>query len=525
MIHKKKSFGETAAPRLSYALGGSHEHKVEGVEFIPGTMLSEPVLLKKGEKMPEVFVDLDDIIGKVDERIATRDNLSANGSNSTETEDETSANGSQSKKRKRKKHKPLAYDWTDLNDEFEAAASFHNGKGEKLFGHYIVSLAPGETLTPDQWQDVLTEYMRALGYDETTKYCGFIHNDTSKQHCHVLTTRVKMAHGGPLVDDSNDYEKGMKAMRRLEIKYGLQIVANPEDSWGVEIKKGEFKYLGGDRETVLRNQLEGPKKDWAAVIRALVKKTWADGKPRDMGEMVRKLKASGVDIKIRKNLEGQPEGISYCARGSDVWISGSKVMAKRLTWQNLVGREGIHYNPLKHNEALGLPPSQDGLLIRVDAYQQLNRRQIVVIKKTKLSVRIYRQGPHYFAGLGFDQTLQTGKERYEAMVHEQLFKLVLALLNMLFGTEIGRAPPPIMTRDYEVPEGLEELRNDVGTDGWEVPESDGNRLSFGEKKQIAEELHDEIYEEHNEWIDPKFETIGKTLDNDDVAPTFRTKAS
>jgi hypothetical protein len=76
-----------------------------------------------------------------------------------------------------------------------------------------------------------------------------------------------------------------------------------------------------------------------------------------------------------------------------------------------------------------------------------------------------------------------------------------------------------------VPEGLEEVRNDVGTDGWEVPESDGNRLSFAEKKQITEELHDEIYEEHNEWIDPKFETIGKTLDNDDVAPTFRTKAS
>jgi hypothetical protein len=74
MIHKKKSFGDTPAPRLNYALGGGHEHKVEKVDFIPGTMMSEPVPLEKGQKMPDVFVDLDDILGKVGERTATNGN-------------------------------------------------------------------------------------------------------------------------------------------------------------------------------------------------------------------------------------------------------------------------------------------------------------------------------------------------------------------------------------------------------------------------------------------------------------------
>jgi hypothetical protein len=518
MIHKKKSFGETAAPRLSYALGGNHEHKVKGIEFIPGTMFSEPMPQQKGQEMPEVFVDLDDIIGKIDER-------NARGCNSRDTKDKTGAKGSENKKQKHKKHKVLGYDWSDLNDEFEAAASFHSGKGEKLFGHYIVSLAPKEALTAEQWQKAITEYMGAMGYDEKTKYCGFIHKDTKKQHCHVLTCRVKMEQGGPLVDDSRDYEKGMKAMRKLEKKFGLTVVANPEDTWGVEIKKGDFKYYGGDREAVLRNQMESSNKDWRKVIIGRVNRAWDIGKPRDMGEMVHKLRSCGVDIKVHSNKVGEPEGISYRAEGSDVWISGSRVKSTRLTWQNLIKGEGIQYNPLKHNEALGLPPSPNGILIRVDGYQQLNRRQVHAIRKTKLPVRIYRQGPHHFAGWGFDQTLQSGKERYEAMVHDQLFKLVLALLNILFGTDIGRAPPPIITRDYEVPEGLVEVRNDVGTSAWEVPESDGNRMLHSERKRITEELSEEIYKEHSEWIDPEFERIGKALDHDGFGPTFGIKAS
>lgn len=514
MIHKKMEFSDTAAVRLNYALGGDHEHKVEGIEFIPGTMLSEPVPIEKDQPLPEAMQTLGDIVGMVPERNATGGNSSVNGGNSTATDDETDANSSQDAEPKRKKNKPLAYDWSDLNDEFEAAASFHQGKGEKLFGHYIISLADGETLTNEQWGEVMKEYMETLGYNEFTKYCGFIHNDTQNQHCHILSSRVKLEPGGPLVDDSNDYAKGMECMRKLEEKYKLQIVANPEESWGKEIPKGEFKYLGGDRETALHNQLNGPKKDWAAVIRARVKATWNDAKPNDMAELAHNLKAHGVDIKIRTNKAGEPEGISYRAHGSDAWISGSTVMAKRLTWQNLIKREGIAYHPAKHNAALGIPQPADVGYVRTDVYQPLNKIQVRAIMRTKLKVRIYeRQGVHY-AGFGLDNLFKTGKQKHDEKMTRIFIELAKAIMDILFGSSRGMAAPPIITTDGERPEGMKTIRDDIGNAGYDIVGGKAGSLDWKTQEDIKKDLSAAIMDEHCEWISPRTDRVDSTLDND-----------
>jgi len=357
----------------------------------------------------------------------------------------------------------------------------------------------------------LKEYMETMGYDETTKYCGFIH-DTDNQHMHILTCRVQLKPGGPLVDDSNDYAKGMEAMRKLEKKFGLQIVANPEDSWGVDIKKEQFKYLGGNREEANKAMLNGPRKDWAAVIRARVNEAWSTNKPRNMGEMVDVLKAVGVDVKVRANKAGEPEGISYQAHGSSAWISGSKVKATRMTWRNLIEKEGITYNPHKHNAALGLP-SAPGVLVRVQAFQELNKIQVVAIKKTKLNIRLYHSQGRHFAGFGFEQTLKSGKEKHEQMVNDQMFNLVRDLLALLFGTDKGWAAPSILTNDHDTPEGFETVRDDVGPDhAWEISASD--KPDWKELDRIKIETSEVILKEHSEWIRPTIDRIGKTFDND-----------
>lgn len=523
MIHKVAEFSDKAAVRVNYALGGDHEHNVEAIEFIPGTMISEPiprVSFQHGtnETAPEEVPpqSLEEIGRKVEERSASRDTFAALGGKSNVTDDTSAANGSQVKKPERKKNKPLEYDWTDLNDEFEAAASFHNGKGEKLFGHYMIRLAPGETLTNEQWGEVLNDYMKAMGYDEFCKFCGFIHNEDGKsQHIHILTCRVRMERGGPLVNDSNAYEKGMKCMRKLEIKYGLKIVANPEDTWGVEIKKGDFKYYGGDRETVLKNKLEGSRKDWAEVIRARAKEAFNKAKPRDMAELVNALNAHGVDIRIRTNKQGLPEGINYRAHGSgkNIWISGSKVIAKKLTWQNLM-KQGIAYHPAKHNAALGLPEPVDQGYLRVDAYQELNLIQIEAIKRTKKQVRLYEKDGKHYAGFGFDHLFKAGKQRYDEMMHKILFKLVMDIIALLFGTDRGRAPHPIIMEDGERPEGFEVVRDDFGNGGWDIAEPKEDAFNALELKGIKKDVSDTIMNEHGEWIRPRFTTKDSTLNND-----------
>lgn len=489
MIHKKKDFGESAAGRLNYAAGGAgHEHKVETLEFICGTMISELKFVATEKRLTTQIQDeADDVAdGPPGANVATCDN-------STDKADVIAA----------------VVDWSDLNDEFEAVASFHCGKGEKLFGHYIVSLAPGESLTNDQWSEVLQEYMAALGYNDSCKFCGFIHSDNN-QHMHILTCRVKMETGGPLVDDSNDYAKGMECMRKLEKKLGLQVVANPDETWGVDIGKSEFKHYGNSRENA---QLNGSKKDWAVVIRARVSKAWSQGKPSDMGELVQCLKAVGVEVKVRTDKAGEPQGISYKASGSDVWIAGSKVKAARLTWKNLLVTEGVKYNPYKHNAALGLPPKV-GTLVRVDAFQMLNERQAYAIKKTKLPVRIYQQGKRHYAGFGFEKVLKGGKERYEEMVRKQLFDLVMAILDLLFGTSKGRAAAPVLTNDMDIPDGLEVIRDNVGGGAWNIPEAEGELLKWRGLEQVTESVSDEIFAVHNEWIDPGMTTIDGCRSND-----------
>jgi hypothetical protein len=505
MIHKSKKFGSNAYGRLNYAAGGiGHEHKIEGLGFVKGTMTSDLKFIDQPAQAPEpeplfIIEGVDDIIDAMPSLTATGGNSTATGGNSNATGDETAASA-------------LAVDFSDLNNEFEATASMHCGKGEKLFGHYIVSLAPGETLTPEQWGEVLKEYMDAMGYDEFCKFCGFVHQDTYNQHMHILTCRVKLKPGGPLVDDSNDYAKGMVAMRKLEKKFGLQIVANPEDSWGVDIKKEQFKYLGGNREEANEAMLNGPRKDWAAVIRARVNEAWSKGKPRNMGELVDVLKAVGVDVKVRANKAGDPEGISYKAQGSDAWISGSKVKSTRMTWRNLIEKEGITYNPHKHNAALGLPPAL-GALVRVQAFQELNKIQVAAIKKTKLNIRLYHSQGRHFAGFSFEQSLKSGAEKYEQMIHDQLFKLVMNIIALLFGTDKGRAPPAILTEDHEIPEGFEAVRDDVGPDhAWAIVASD--KPDWKELGQIKIETSEVILQEHGEWIRPTNDRIGKTLDND-----------
>ncbi|WP_300496443.1 relaxase/mobilization nuclease domain-containing protein [Marinobacter sp.] len=487
MIHKKKEFSQDAFNRLNYAAGGrGHEHKINGLVFVQGTMISELRFIE-----PDLSEQPDSVPG----------DASAVPSGMRENQDESGSSESS-----------VAVDFSDLQNEFEAVAGMHCGKGEKLFGHYVISLAEGEMLTSDEWNRAMREYMSVMGYDETTKYCGFKHADSNCEHLHILSCRVQLKPGGPLVDDSNDFEKGMQAMRVLERKLGLQVVPNPHETWGVDWKKRDFKHRGGSREKVNESEDSGRKSDWASVIRGRLAKIWEVNKPHNMAEFARATKASGISIKIRTNRNGEPEGISYSVEGSGVWISGSKVKAARLTWQNLIKTEGISYDPHKHNLSLGLAPRPE-TLVRVDAFQLLNKRQAYVIERTKLPVRLYRHGDRYYAGFGFEQLLKTGKERYEEMIRDQLIQLVLYILELLFGCRQGRAGEPLLTNDMDIPSGLEVVKNDVGDEAWRIQLADDKRSSPKVRNEVGENLSEEILKIHEEWVSPRMERT-RSKDND-----------
>lgn len=157
MIHKVLDFSRDFTARLNYVYRGEgHEHDVRRIAHIGGNILSSDPIAR-------------DENGEV-----------------------------------------INVDVTQLDQEMLSQAIMHRGRGELFCSHYIISLAPGETLTTGQWKLLVNAYMEAMGYDDSTKFTAALHFDSNTEHCHIVACRVKNIENYPLVKDCNDYELGLR---------------------------------------------------------------------------------------------------------------------------------------------------------------------------------------------------------------------------------------------------------------------------------------------------------------------------
>ncbi|MCT5033377.1 relaxase/mobilization nuclease domain-containing protein [Pseudomonas aeruginosa] len=99
----------------------------------------------------------------------------------------------------------------------------------KCHTHYMLSIAPGETLNVHQWRKILFKTMAALGYTEDHKFFGELHNNTKKQHMHICGNRISMR-DFKLLPEGNDYEVLMQVCRDIEHEFGLQVVPMPHET-------------------------------------------------------------------------------------------------------------------------------------------------------------------------------------------------------------------------------------------------------------------------------------------------------
>ncbi|MEE1672858.1 relaxase/mobilization nuclease domain-containing protein [Agarivorans aestuarii] len=317
---------------------------------------------------------------------------------------------------------PLEVDLEMMIKEFEFHADLHDGKGEKLYKHYIVSLAPGETLEDHEWlEHIQQDLMPSLGYDESTKYVICRHSDRDNEHCHIFACLVKG--DGSLVKTNNDVFKGLESMRRLEKKYGLRELESPENNWGHHYSKAKMKGANSDRELAI-------KRDDAAIIRARFKaiESQNGGKlPGTMTKMVFALARRGVDVKCRQDDNGNIIGISYSADGGS-FISGSKVKATRLSFKNLQLKERVSYVPELDNTAL-LGEWKDAKEFTIQL--QITASQFKRIKAKRPPNRAYkiknRDWNRYYVDLSF---CRSNYERDLAL----LFAEIVKLFDVLFGS-------------------------------------------------------------------------------------------
>lgn len=289
--HNPKESRKTCESTLAYMYrGDNHEHQLGKVLHLGGNILSTPTLI--GSNL-ESLVDLKEIA-------------------------------------------------TELNHQ----ASRHKGRGEDLFKHFVISLAPGESLMDYQWLELITAYMEALGFDGTTKWTAVEHKDTNASHVHILACRVKGDKFGSLVSAYKDYEKGWPVMRAFEKKFGLRQIENPDENFGKNKSKAQIK--ASNKENTVSST------DETTQIRAAFKRLYSEfGKPRTMRDLALGLAECGVELKVSSSDSGEITGINYKLKtGRGSWIPGSKVKATRFTWGALQKKEGISYDALRDDPFL-----------------------------------------------------------------------------------------------------------------------------------------------------------------------------
>ena len=116
-----------------------------------------------------------------------------------------------------------------FGDKYELAEQFRDvmklsKQVEKPVLHLSLRLAPGDSLTREQWLEIGREAAKEFGVADRQYIC-VLHKDTKEQHIHIAANRVGF--DGKVASDSNSYKRMAALCRRLEKQYNLTQVLSP----------------------------------------------------------------------------------------------------------------------------------------------------------------------------------------------------------------------------------------------------------------------------------------------------------
>ncbi|VVO73764.1 relaxase/mobilization nuclease domain-containing protein [Pseudomonas fluorescens] len=200
--------------------------------------------------------------------------------------------------------------------------------------HAMLSLRPGESLTPAQWRTSVRKYMTDLGFDETNQYVAVMHQDKDHQHVHIVANRIRLNDEFSMVKDSNERSTSLDSVSEIEDMFWLKKAPSPKESWGVAITHAQLQASIRDDDLPLKHKM-------IAKIAGAIEHTKAIH--GDMFDLVAALRKQKVYIHLTLNDDGQPKGISYELDSKH--ISGRQLKRSRLTWNKLITQEGISYDP------------------------------------------------------------------------------------------------------------------------------------------------------------------------------------
>lgn len=172
---------------------------------------------------------------------------------------------------------------------------------EKPVLHISLRLAPGETLSKDQWVEIAQACAAEFKFDQNQYVCA-LHKDTREQHIHIVANRV--GYDGKAITLTNNYRRMANFCRQMEKKYNLREVLNPR------------KFLSKEQRLLPRQDIrkERLKKDIRDTLQHVTSYQEFEKKMKALGYKV--LKGRGISFIDDKKVK---------IKGSEVGFSLSKI--------------------------------------------------------------------------------------------------------------------------------------------------------------------------------------------------------
>ncbi|PAV98006.1 relaxase [Hafnia paralvei] len=221
---------------------------------------------------------------------------------------------------------------SDLTDEFKAVSSFRQDIKKPVF-HAFLSLPKNEHLTDQQWEEIAKDYLKEMNIDiEKHQYICVRHNDTDKEHIHIVANRIGL--DGSVWHGQHSAFNTIAACERLEVKHGLTITQG---------LKGQKSDVSAPTKAEIEMALRTGEKPARLVLQASLQAAMT-GKP-DLETFVERLQAVGIEPRFNVASTGNVTGCSFSV--GDVAFKGSQ-LGKKFSWNTIKSK--VKYDKNRDDE-------------------------------------------------------------------------------------------------------------------------------------------------------------------------------
>ncbi|EDJ1009812.1 relaxase, partial [Salmonella enterica] len=223
---------------------------------------------------------------------------------------------------------------SDLTDEFKAVSSFRQDIKKPVF-HAFLSLPKNEHLTDQQWEEIAKDYLKEMNIDiEKHQYICVRHNDTDKEHIHIVANRVGL--DGSVWLGQHSAFNTIAACERLEVKHGLTITK------GLQGQKSD---VSAPTKNEIEQALRTGEKPARIVLQNALQAAML-GKP-DLQTFIDRVQAVGIEPRFNVASTGNVAGCSFSV--GNVAFKGSQ-LGKKFSWNTI--KTKVKYDKNRDDELI-----------------------------------------------------------------------------------------------------------------------------------------------------------------------------